>query len=133
MGLFDKKNEEPATAKDFLKRGQKHYKDKDYDNAVADCTRALELLKLIPKPNIDEISDSQVTRGLSYYYLKKYELAIKDLGKVANDRGIMYSNPGYKALNEAKEMLKHERKLNAKDERAKNQLAAIGDEGAVEE
>jgi tetratricopeptide (TPR) repeat protein len=113
MGLFDKKETEPVSAKDFLKRSQKHLKEKDYDKAIEDSTKAIELFT---KKEIDGISDCQVVRGMSYFHKKNYELSIKDLGKVMSNYGPLHFKPAYDTLEKAKELLKYERRAQAKAE-----------------
>lgn len=84
-------NEQPE--KTYNNRGNAYYALKDYDKAISDYTKAIEL-----KP---DYADAYFNRGLCYYMQAKYMESISDYFKFAefkpDDPGI-YDNIGYSYL-----------------------------------
>jgi len=64
---------EPLSAKDFFKRGDKCYKKKDYDGAIQNHNKAIEL-----NPRY---ADAYSNRGNSYYMKGDYDQAFVDYNK----------------------------------------------------
>ncbi|WP_375503204.1 tetratricopeptide repeat protein [uncultured Nostoc sp.] len=77
---------------DYIKRGNDHYSQKNYQAAIKDYTQAIEIA---PK-NVN----AYIQRGYAQYYIQKYQAAIDDyttvirlypnLGNAYNNRGFVY-------------------------------------------
>ena len=67
--------EEAQLADSYIARALVYYELADYDNVIADCTVAINLLN-----NLDahKISHLHITRGMAYKYKKQFDEASAD-------------------------------------------------------
>ncbi|MGI8467231.1 MAG: TonB family protein [Pyrinomonadaceae bacterium] len=117
----------------YQKQADAHMVKGEYDLAVADYDKAIELN---PKN-----ASSYLSRGLSYYNKNSYDLAISDYNKgieLSPKESIAYFNRGdsYEKLGNAQKALADYQKaveLDAANETAKNALKRLQDEQAKTE
>jgi tetratricopeptide (TPR) repeat protein len=121
-----------ATA--YLGRGTAHLKAFDFDSAIADFTRAIEL-----NPNDDS---AYTNRGGAHYEKAEFDHAIADLNKALEinpKSALAYSNLGwtYEAMHDERKAIAHYRKALEIDpslEAARDNLKLLGathESGAV--
>ncbi|WP_442947516.1 tetratricopeptide repeat protein [Nostoc sp.] len=75
---------------DYIKRGNDHYSQKNYQAAIKDYTQAIEIA---PK-NVN----AYIQRGYAQYYIQKYQAAIDDYTTVIRlspDLADAYNNRGF--------------------------------------
>ncbi|MCC5643426.1 tetratricopeptide repeat protein [Nostoc sp. CHAB 5824] len=75
---------------DYIKRGNDHYSQKNYQTAIKDYTQAIEIA---PK-NVN----AYIQRGYAQYYIQKYQAAIDDYTTVIRlspDLADAYNNRGF--------------------------------------
>ncbi|MGI8554926.1 MAG: TonB family protein [Pyrinomonadaceae bacterium] len=114
----------------YQKRADAHMVKGEYDLAVLDYTKVIELN---PKD-----ASSYISRGLSYYNKKSYDLAVSDYNRgieLSPNESIAYFNRGvsYEKLGNGSKALADYQKsveLNATNETAKSALKRLQDEQA---
>lgn len=109
----------PNNTKAYERRGREYMDSEQYDKAVADFSKAVELYPSDYEP-INYLCESCIE---IYYDLGKYELAVKYLDKLIEiDQADLWSNDAYKKRGECYQKLGDEKKLKLTSLRRKSLL-----------